>query len=109
MFDHLNCSIMREGFELPTRLAVAAADFVLSLTVALTRKDPPSNNINKKQKSSFISAKSQPSNLLHAAPIDRNVNAIRETSEVSSTLDLKLLLWNNLNDLITLVKKLTDV
>lgn len=109
MFDHLNCSIMREGFELPTRLAVAAADFVFSLTVALTRKDPASTNITKKQKSSFISAKDQPSSLLHAATIDRNENAIRETSEVSSTLDLKLLLWNNLNHLITIVEKLTDV
>ena len=111
MFDHLICSIMRDGFELPTRLAVSAADFVLSLTVALTRKDPPSNgnNITKKLKSSFIGAKSQPSNSLHAATIDRNENAIRETSEVSSTPDLKMLLWNNLNELITLVKKLADV
>ncbi|XP_042048334.1 uncharacterized protein LOC121794300 isoform X1 [Salvia splendens] len=103
-------SIMRDGFELPTRLAVSAADFVLSLTVALTRKDPPSNgnNITKKQKSSFIGAKSLPFSSLHAATIDRNENAIRETSEVSSTSDLKMLLWNNLNELITLVKKLAD-
>ncbi|XP_042053805.1 uncharacterized protein LOC121798730 isoform X3 [Salvia splendens] len=105
-----NGSIMRDGFELPTRLAVSAADFVLSLTVALTRKDLPfnGNNITKKQKSSFIGAKSQPSSSLHAATIDRNENAIRETSEGSSTSDLKMLLWNNLNELITLVKKLAD-
>ncbi|KAL1549976.1 hypothetical protein AAHA92_17995 [Salvia divinorum] len=105
-----NGSIMRDGFELPTRLAVSAADFILSLTVALTRKDPSSNgnNITKKQKSSFIGAKSQHSSLLHSASIDRNENAIRETSEVSSTSDLKMLLWSNLNELITLVKKLAD-
>lgn len=100
---------MQEGFELPTRLAVAAADFILSLTVALTRKDPPSNNITKKQQSSFVSSKHQPSKLLHAATNDRDENAPRETSELSHTLDLKLLLWNNLNELITLVKKLKDV
>lgn len=100
---------MKEGFELPTRLAVAAADFVLSLTVALTRKDPPSNNISKKQTSSFVSSKSQPSKLSHAATMDRNDSAIRGTSEVSSMLDLKLLLWNSGDELINLVKKLADV
>ncbi|KAH6818792.1 hypothetical protein C2S51_002395 [Perilla frutescens var. frutescens] len=103
-----NGSVMQERFELPTRLAVAAADFVLSLTVALTRKDPSSNNITKKKNSSFVSAKNQTSNLLRAANNDRDESALRETSEVSSTLDLKLLLWNNINELITLVEKLTD-
>lgn len=100
---------MKEGFELPTRLAVAAADFVLSLTVALTRKDPPSSNMTKKQKSSFVSSKSQPSKLSHSATMDRNDNAIRGTSEVSPTLDFKLLLWNSADELVNLVKKLTDV
>lgn len=109
MFDHLNCSIIQEGFELPTRLAVAAADFVLSLTVALTRKDLASNNITKKQKSSSVSVKNQSPNLLRTATNDRDENTLRKTSELTSSLDLKLLLWNNLDELITLVKKLTAV
>ncbi|KAL6536051.1 hypothetical protein OROHE_012895 [Orobanche hederae] len=84
-------------------LLVAAADFVLSLTVALIRKDAPS----KKQTSSFVSSKIQPSKLSQAATKDKNDNAIiRETSEVSSELDLKLLLWNSANELINLVKNL---
>ncbi|KAI3471584.1 hypothetical protein Pfo_028234 [Paulownia fortunei] len=92
-----------EGFELPTRLAVAAADFILSLTVALTKKDLAST---QKQKSSSFNAKNQPLNLLPTTANDRD-KKMRKASEVPSSLELNLLLWNNLNELITLVKKLT--
>ncbi|EYU18758.1 hypothetical protein MIMGU_mgv1a000625mg [Erythranthe guttata] len=100
-------SNMHEGFELPTRLAVAAADFILSLTVALTRKDLPSNNITKRQTSSFVTAKSQPLNSLVTATNDRDEDTLRKASELPPSLELKFLLWNNLEELITLVKKLT--
>ncbi|KAI3472180.1 hypothetical protein Pfo_029668 [Paulownia fortunei] len=98
-----NGSNMQEGFELPTRLAVAAADFILSLTVALTKKDLAST---QKQKSSSFNAKNQPLNLLPTTANDRD-KKMRKASEVPSSLELNLLLWNNLNELITLVKKLT--
>lgn len=100
---------MQEGFELPTRLAIAAADFVLSLTVALTRKDLESNNMTKKQKSSLVGAETQPPSLSLTPTDHRYNNSLKKTSETSSSLDLKLLLWNNLNELITLVEKLIDV
>ncbi|KAL6530431.1 hypothetical protein OROMI_028320 [Orobanche minor] len=102
-----NGSNMQEGFELPTRLAVAAADFVLSLTVALTQKDLPPNKITKKQRSSNANVKYQTLSLLPDATNDGDENTLRRTSELSSSLELKLLLWNNLSELITLVKKLT--
>ncbi|KAK6124646.1 hypothetical protein DH2020_041610 [Rehmannia glutinosa] len=102
-----NGSNMQEGYELPTRLAVAAADFILSLTVALTKKDPASNKITKKQKLSSVYVKTQTLNLLPSATNDGDENTLRKASELSSSLELKLLLWNNLNELITLVKKLT--
>ncbi|KAL6523246.1 hypothetical protein OROGR_016849 [Orobanche gracilis] len=102
-----NGNHMQEGFELPTRLAVAAADFVLSLTVALTQRDLPSNKITKKQKSSNVNVKSHTLSLLPDATNDGEENTLRKTSELSSSLELKLLLWNNLSELITLVKKLT--
>ncbi|KAG8371928.1 hypothetical protein BUALT_Bualt12G0013800 [Buddleja alternifolia] len=102
-----NGSNMQDGFELPTRLSVAATDFILSLTVALTKKDMLSNNITKKQKPSSLGAKNQPITLLPAATTNRDENTVRKASELPSSLELKLLLWNNLNELTTLVKKLT--
>ncbi|KAL0359508.1 UNVERIFIED_CONTAM: hypothetical protein Sangu_0800200 [Sesamum angustifolium] len=96
-----------EGFELPTRLAVAAADFILSLTVSLTRKDLASDNMTKKQKSSSVVAKSQPISLLPGGTNDRGNNTSGKTSGLPSSLELKLLLWDNLNQLIPLVEKLT--
>ncbi|PIN16692.1 hypothetical protein CDL12_10657 [Handroanthus impetiginosus] len=107
LFMICNGSNLQDGFELPTRLAVAAADFVLSLTVALTRKDLPSNNITKKQKSSSVNAENQRINLLPAAANCRDGNMLGKTSEFPSSLELKMVLWDNLDDLITLVKKLT--
>ncbi|KAL8489605.1 hypothetical protein ACS0TY_025004 [Phlomoides rotata] len=101
-----NGSIMQEGYELPSRLAIAAADFVLSLTVALTRKDLESNNIAKKQKSSLVGAETQPPSLSLTPTNHKYNNSLTKASETSSSLDLKLLLWNNLNELITLVEKL---
>ncbi|GFP89684.1 hypothetical protein PHJA_001112200 [Phtheirospermum japonicum] len=98
-------SNMKEGFELPTRLAVAAADFVLSLTVALTKND----KITKRQKSSSVNVKNLTLNLLPGATNDGDENTLRKTSELSSSLELKLLLLNNLSELITLVEKLTAV
>ncbi|KAL3637259.1 hypothetical protein CASFOL_019558 [Castilleja foliolosa] len=96
-------SNMKEGFELPTRLAVAAADFVLSLTVALSKND----KITKKQNSSSVNAKNQTLNFLPGATNDGDENTLRKASELSSSLELKLLLLNNLSELITLVEKLT--
>lgn len=109
MFCSFECSNMHEGVELPTRLAVAAADFILSLTVALTRKDLVSDNITEKQKKSFVTAKKQPLNSLLAATDERDENTLRKVSELPSSLELKFLLWDNLNGLITITMKLTAV
>lgn len=97
---------MQDGFELPTRLAVAAADFIVSLTVALTRKDPASKNIHRKQKSSVVYSKNLSLALLPSSSSGSEIKKWSEASEMTGDSELKLMLWNNLDALITLVKKL---
>ncbi|XP_051138926.1 uncharacterized protein LOC127256780 isoform X2 [Andrographis paniculata] len=96
-----NGSQVREGFELPNRLAIAAADFLLSLTVALT-----GNDLAHKQKSSSSNAKNQSIYLLPEATKPRDEKTLGKASE-SLSLELKFLLLNNLGELIMLVEKLT--
>lgn len=96
---------MQEGFELPTRLAVAAADFTLSLSVALTKKDLASKN---KQKP-LLDAKSQLGTSLQVSSTGKLESARRQASELQSTVDLKLFLLNHLDGIIVLVEKITAV
>lgn len=100
---------MQDGFELPTRLAVAAADFIVSLTVALTRKDLASKNIHSKQNSSVVYSKNLSPALLPSSSSDSEIKKWSKASELPGNLELKLMLWNNLDALTTLVQKLTAV
>ena len=87
---------MQGGFELPTRLSVSAADFVISLTVALTKKDKTSdtsNNIKKPPKSiSVVDVSGQ-----------RKVKPITPVSDFTKDMENYLLLWNLLDHLIALL------
>ncbi|KAL4587515.1 hypothetical protein LXL04_000386 [Taraxacum kok-saghyz] len=94
-----NGSTLQGGFELPTRLSVSAADFVISLTVALTKKDKTSdtsNNIKKPPKSiSVVDVSGQ-----------RKVNPVTPVSDFTKDMEKNLLLWNLLDHLIVLVQRL---
>ncbi|XP_077253695.1 ARM repeat superfamily protein isoform X2 [Tasmannia lanceolata] len=72
-------SILKDGFELPTRLAVAASDCALALTEALTQKAP-------------ISEK------------ERSINS--RSPQGSGEMEMELLLWDHLDELTFLVQKL---
>ncbi|XP_023752977.1 uncharacterized protein LOC111901348 isoform X1 [Lactuca sativa] len=94
-------STLQGGFELPTRLSMAAADCVIALSVALTRKDKPSDtleNIKKPSKHPQIS--------VGAIGVHRTAKPISPVSEYTKDVDKSLLLWNLLDQLIPLVQRL---
>ncbi|KAM7524534.1 hypothetical protein LguiA_014436 [Lonicera macranthoides] len=100
-----NGSTLQGGFELPTRLSVAASDFVIALSVALTRKDMVSNIPDKKMKSSNISAPNL-RNTLVATAVNKEVKPTSIPSELASDLEMKMQLWRLLDDLIILMQRL---
>ncbi|CAA2969441.1 uncharacterized protein LOC111378014 [Olea europaea subsp. europaea] len=102
-----NGSNLQEGFELPTRLSVAAADFILSLTVALTGKDMVSSSSDISKKSSVLNAKNRPIASLSVDTSDREAKTLSKASELQSSLEMKLLLWDHLDQLMILVQRLT--
>ncbi|XP_052172708.1 uncharacterized protein LOC127788461 isoform X2 [Diospyros lotus] len=80
-----NGSTMQGEFELPTRLSVAAADCMLSLTLPLSKKDLDSDG-------SGLS--------------DNKVKPTSKLLEVSNNMEMKMLLWDHLDELIILVERL---
>lgn len=95
------CSTLQGGFELPTRLSVAAADCIIALSVALTKKEMVSNaskDMKKLSKSSQQELGSQ-----------KKVKSISQTSEITKDMEMKLLLWNLVDHLIMLVQRLLAV
>ncbi|KAF7147204.1 hypothetical protein RHSIM_Rhsim03G0017400 [Rhododendron simsii] len=96
--------VLDGGFELPTRLAVAAADCTLALTTALTKKDLFSNGSDEKPKQSNSSLSSLPTTWV---PGEKRVKPASRCPEVS--MEMKLLLWDHLDELIILVQKLIAV
>lgn len=102
------CSTLQGGFELPTRLAVAAADVILSLLVSLTRKDLSSDFSDHKPKS-FSPCKSNSSIMLLSSAV--NEKKLNKTSKSSQSADMEMmfLLWDHLDEIIILVEKLIAV
>ncbi|CAO2822198.1 unnamed protein product [Amaranthus hypochondriacus] len=96
-----NGSVLQEGFELPTRLAAAAADCILVLTEALTHKISGSGSSNGKGAyKPYVSIKR--TSILDEKMVDQS----NMPSAVSDSIDGKLLLRKNLDYLIILVQKL---
>lgn len=94
-------STLQGGFELPTRLSVAAADCIIALSVALTKKETVSDaskNMKKPSKSSQQELGSQ-----------KQVKSISQTSETTRDMEMNLLLWNLVDHLIMLVQRLLAV
>ncbi|XP_059646314.1 uncharacterized protein LOC132292139 isoform X2 [Cornus florida] len=102
-----NGSTLQGGFELPTRLSVAAADCILALTVALTKKDLASDDSDNGQKSFNPNASKLPITSVPAAFSEKKVETTSRSPDISNNMEMKLLLWNHLDDLIILVQRLT--
>ena len=109
-WSHVICfSISQGGFELPTRLSVAAADCVIALTIALTRKSVLSDfsenkgkSVNRELPNKLTLGRSGASNL-------KNVKPASISRESSSSTEIGLLLWDLLDEVIVLVQKLSAV
>lgn len=95
-------STVQDGFELPTRLSLSAADCTVAFTEALTRKASVSNVSNGRKKSSDLSTTNQ---LITIVPTESKENASR-SSKVSEDMEMEWLLWDHLAELIILVQKL---
>ncbi|XP_044468283.1 uncharacterized protein LOC123197869 isoform X1 [Mangifera indica] len=95
-------SNMQNGFELPSRLSVSAADCFISLTEALTKKPKVSSD---SQKSSNSKASDRPVIFMPSASEEKKVEPTNEFSELSN-VDKGFLLWDYLEDLAVLVQRL---
>lgn len=99
---------MQGEFELPTRLSVAAADLILSLTEALARTNSVFNCLDDKHKAAGTGERNRPVMLLPSTPTKKKVNKISKSSDYKG-MEKKLLLWDHLDNLIILVERLTAV
>nr|GEV80365.1 hypothetical protein [Tanacetum cinerariifolium] len=99
-------STLQGGFELPTRLSVAAADCIIALSVALTRKDMVSDTSKSLKKAFNPSRQDLQGISVAAAGGQKKVKPVSPTSESTRDMDMNLLLWNLLDQLIMLVQRL---
>ncbi|XP_006349558.1 uncharacterized protein [Solanum tuberosum] len=99
-------STVQGEFELPTRLSVAAADLVLSLTEALARTNSVFNCSDDKRKAAATGERNLLVMLLPSTPTKKKVNNISKSSDYEG-MEMKLLLWDHLDNLIILVERLT--
>ncbi|KAK4343712.1 hypothetical protein RND71_036806 [Anisodus tanguticus] len=99
-------STVQGEFELPTRLSVAAADLILSLTEALTRTNSVVNCSDDKQKAAGTGERNRPVTLLPSTSTKKKVNKVGKSSDFTG-MEMKLLLWDHLDNLIILVERLT--
>lgn len=99
-------STVQGEFELPTRLSVAAADIILSLTEALTRTNSVFSCSDDKQKAAGTGERNRPVILFPSTSTKKKVNKISESSDYKG-MEMKLLLWDHLDNLIILVERLT--
>ncbi|KAM1482947.1 hypothetical protein TB2_034461 [Malus domestica] len=95
-------STLQDGYELPSRLAVSAADCFLALSEALTKKAKiPSN----RPKLSDSNATKRPVTLVSS---DSGKKKSKPASEslVASNMEMENVLWDHLEELIRLLQKL---
>ncbi|KAJ9543843.1 hypothetical protein OSB04_023550 [Centaurea solstitialis] len=98
--------IRKGGFELPTRLSVAAADCVIALSVALTKKEMVSNALENTKKPSKPSRQDLQGISVVAVGGQTKAKSISPASEFTRDMEMSLLLWNLLDRLIMLVQRL---
>ncbi|GAV57287.1 hypothetical protein CFOL_v3_00825 [Cephalotus follicularis] len=95
-------STLQDGFELPSRLSVSAADCLLALTEALTKKSGASNNVPKSLNSSSLN---RPITLLPAATVEKKAKSAYKSPKVSN-MEMEYILWDHLDELIILAERL---
>ncbi|XP_043692010.1 uncharacterized protein LOC122642563 isoform X2 [Telopea speciosissima] len=99
-------STLQDGFELPTRLSVAAADCILVLTIALTEKAFISEVSISGKKSTDSNAADQLIAPVNSADGEKRAKSVRRYPQVSENMELEFLLWDHLDELIILVQRL---
>ncbi|GMP97325.1 hypothetical protein CsSME_00045624 [Camellia sinensis var. sinensis] len=107
--SHIYCMHWKGGFELPTRLSVAAADCILALTEALTKKDLVSDGSDDRLKPSNPNLSFLPITSAPAAFVEKKVKPTSRSPDVLNNMEMKLLLWDHLDELIILVQRLDAV
>ncbi|KAK9290938.1 hypothetical protein L1049_009118 [Liquidambar formosana] len=100
-----NGSTLHDGFELPTRLSVSAADCILALTEALTKKSPTSEVSSNRTRSSSSNVSNR-SIALAPSISEKKVTPVSRPPEVSNNMEAEFLLWDRLDELIILVQRL---
>lgn len=98
-------STINDGFELPSRLSVSAADCLLSLTEALTKTPRVST---ERQKSSNFKASDQHTTLISSATREKKGKPVHKSLELTN-MEMEFLLWGHLQELISLVQRLLAV
>ncbi|KAH0976946.1 hypothetical protein GBA52_026665 [Prunus armeniaca] len=95
-------STWQDAHELPSRLAISAADCFLALTEALTKEAKIPSNRPK------LSASNAPKRQLTSVAIDSGDKKAKPTSEslVTSNMELEYILWDHLEELNCLGQKL---
>lgn len=92
-------SILQDGYEVPSRLSVSAADCLLSITGALAKSNDAS--ANRPKPSTTITGSHQPVALIS----NISEKKIKQTSRPEdATSETKCILWNHLEDLMRLVQ-----
>ncbi|CAH8362130.1 unnamed protein product [Eruca vesicaria subsp. sativa] len=96
-----NGSILQDGYEVPSRLSVSAADCLLSVTGALAKSnDAPAN---RPKPSTTITGSHQPVALVSSI----SEKKIKKTSRPEdATSEKSCILWNHLEELMRLVQSL---
>lgn len=103
-------STLQDGFELPTRLSVAAADCILVLTIALTKKALISEVSSSGKKSADSNAAAdQLITPVRSAGGEKRVKSVGRYPQDSENMELEFLLWDHLDELIILVRRLQAV
>lgn len=98
------CSTFQDGFELPSRLSISAADCILSISEALTKK----NKVLSKNRKLLNSNASDPP--ISPVPAVTGEKSAKTSSEFSdSNFDMAYLLWERIQELTTLMQRLLAV
>ncbi|KAL5981987.1 hypothetical protein ACLOJK_016054 [Asimina triloba] len=98
--------ILQDGFELPTRLSVAAADCILLLTEALTNKAPHYDVSRSRTKSSNTCITNRPVSFVQPDSSKKERSLTSKLTQDLEDLKMELLLWHHIEELVTLVRKL---
>ncbi|WJX83974.1 hypothetical protein P8452_66591 [Trifolium repens] len=96
-----NESTLQDGFELPSRLGVSAADCFLAISGALTKAD----KLQDKKLTFNAKAKDQEITLVQCPIFDKNVKSDSK-SLLMSKFERDYTLWHHIDDLICLAQRL---